>query len=240
MMNRDEGLQYTHGKQQISNLMMSNNTILISEDHPMISIMLSEMIEELLGNQTKIVVTNSLNSTQMLEIKPDLVFVDLNLPDSIGLNTIAAFQRLFPKVHKVICSGSLDDSTQRAAELAGFQVVNKASPYPDLLAALERALIKVGMLKSFRQQTDKTCKNEFHSNIYAPGGDKPLTLKQVEIMKLTSDGYSAKEVAERLGIRPDTVRGHMKEIFVRLGAKNKGQAVEIFVRAERKAKLLDS
>lgn len=41
-------------------------------------------------------------------------------------------------------------------------------------------------------------------------------------------------------ISPDTVRGHIKEIFLRLGAKNKGQAVEIFIRAERKARLLDS
>jgi DNA-binding CsgD family transcriptional regulator len=59
-------------------------------------------------------------------------------------------------------------------------------------------------------------------------------------MRKTAEGLSAKEVAREMDISPDTVRGHIKEIFLRLGAKNKGQAVDIFIRAERKARLLDS
>ncbi|MFP5481893.1 MAG: LuxR C-terminal-related transcriptional regulator [Gammaproteobacteria bacterium] len=52
--------------------------------------------------------------------------------------------------------------------------------------------------------------------------------------------FVSQEVAREMDISPDTVRGHIKEIFLRLGAKNKGQAVDIFIRAERKARLLDS
>lgn len=221
---------------------MLNNSILICEDHPMISIMLSDMISELLGDQAEIVVAGSIQAVRDLNVNPRLVLLDLNLPDSDGLETIAAFQALYPDLPKMICSGTLDDSICRAAELAGFRMINKASPYPDLLAALEAVLIDAEMLRGHSPQVDRTQQqaNEFHSNIYAPGSNKPLTLKQVEIMKLTAEGKSAKEVARDLGISPDTVRGHMKEIFVRLGAKNKGQAVEVFIRAERKARLLDT
>lgn len=222
--------------------MSNHNSILICEDHPMISIMLSDMITELLGDQVDIQVAGSLSAVRELAINPSLILLDLNLPDSDGLDTISAFQTLFPAQPKMICSGTLDESVAKVADMAGFRMINKASPYPQLLAALEGVLIEAELLSGHSPQLEKSAQqgNEFHSNIYAPGSNKPLTIKQVEIMKLTAEGKSAKEVARDLGISPDTVRGHMKEIFIRLGAKNKGQAVDVFIRAERKARLLDT
>ena len=213
-------------------------TILIAEDHPMISIMLADMIDQLLTH-SEIIVVESMEKARAVRAIPHLVIADLDLPDSKGMNTINTFAALFPQCPKLICSGVLDKNLAREAEHAGYFYVNKASTYPELLRALQNLLIQAGVLNDVPIGTEKTA-NEYHSNVYAPGSDKPLTWKQVEIMRKTAAGLSAKEVAREMDISPDTVRGHIKEIFLRLGAKNKGQAVDIFIRAERKARLLDS
>jgi DNA-binding NarL/FixJ family response regulator len=213
-------------------------TILIAEDHPMISIMLADMIDHLV-TRSEIVVVENMEKARAIQAQPDLIIADLDLPDSKGVNTINNFAALFPQCPKLICSGVLDRSLAIEAERAGYFYVNKASTYPELLRALQNLLTKAGVLNEAPKGVEKVT-SEYHSNIYAPGSDKPLTWKQVEIMRKTAEGLSAKEVAREMDISPDTVRGHIKEIFLRLGAKNKGQAVDIFIRAERKARLLDS
>lgn len=213
-------------------------TILIVEDHPMISIMLADMIEQLLVN-SEIIVVDSAEKARAANATPNVLIADLDLPDSKGVNTINTFAVLFPDCPKLICSGVLDKDLAREADRAGYLYVNKASSYPELLRTLQLLLVEAGILSNTLRNPEKAT-NEYHSNIYAPGSDKPLTWKQVEIMRKTAEGLSAKEVAREMDISPDTVRGHIKEIFLRLGAKNKGQAVEIFIRAERKARLLDS
>lgn len=212
-------------------------TILIAEDHPMISIMLSDMVSQFVA-QSEIIVVESIEKAKKVQTPPHLVIADLDLPDSKGVNTLNAFANLFPECPKLICSGARDENLAEEAERAGCHFVNKASSYPELLRAIQHLLVKAGLLQSTPESVERTT-NGFHSNVYAPGSDKPLTLKQVEIMRKTAEGLSAKEVAREMDISPDTVRGHIKEIFLRLGAKNKGQAVEIFVRAERQARLLD-
>lgn len=211
--------------------------ILIVEDHPMISIMLADMVEQLLL-ESEVMVCDSLAKAQVCGRQPDLLIADLDLPDSKGVDSIDAFGQLFPNAAKLICSGVLDAALMQQAQAAGFAFVNKASSYPELLHVLQNCLIEAGVLSPPAPLNERNG-NEYHSNIYAPGSDKPLTWKQVDIMRKTAEGMSAKEVARALDISPDTVRGHIKEIFLRLGAKNKGQAVEIFIRAERKARLLD-
>jgi DNA-binding NarL/FixJ family response regulator len=52
-----------------------------------------------------------------------------------------------------------------------------------------------------------------------------LTPRQVEVLKLVSRGYSNEEIAERLDVRPNTVKFHISEIFRRLGVRNRIEAI---------------
>lgn len=213
--------------------------VLIAEDHPMISIVLSDLLTDLLGDKATIEVTNSCEGARGISETPDLIVLDLNLVDSEGAETITNFQGIFPNSTILVCSGDTDQALLDHIESLSLAYINKTSAYPKLYAAMEAALRSCGLIESPVRKAERVQQSEHHSNVYAPGSDKPLTLKQVDIMRKTAEGLSAKEVARELGISPDTVRGHMKEIFLRLGAKNKGQAVDIFSKAERQARLLD-
>lgn len=211
--------------------------ILIAEDHPMISIMLNDMIRELIP-EANVVVVDSIEQAKSLTEPPQLVITDLDLLDSKGFDTVHALSALFSNCPRLICSGVLDLAMAERLRGMGCHHVNKACSYSELFLALQSFFVSSGALTKPMRTIEKAS-NEYHSNIFAPGSDKPLTWKQVEIMRKTADGLSAKEVARDMDISPDTVRGHIKEIFLRLGARNKGQAVDIFIRAERQARLLE-
>lgn len=85
-----------------------------------------------------------------------------------------------------------------------------------------------------------TPKNQFQSNISTETGTKPLTLRQVEVLELLATGLSAKEAAKSLNISPETVRGHVKDVFVRLGVRNIAQAIEVYTKARRFSSLFDN
>jgi CheY-like chemotaxis protein len=68
----------------------------------------------------------------------DLVFLDLGLPDSYGLDTLEAFRARIPMVPVVVLSGSVDPETEaRARALGASAFLNKADSFP---GSLERAV----------------------------------------------------------------------------------------------------
>ncbi|MFV0644114.1 MAG: response regulator transcription factor [Sphingomonadaceae bacterium] len=58
-----------------------------------------------------------------------------------------------------------------------------------------------------------------------------MTARQVEIMVLVGKGFSNKEIARLLEISPETVKSHLKEIFLRFGLRNRVEAID-FIRQQ--------
>lgn len=57
--------------------------------------------------------------------------------------------------------------------------------------------------------------------------DEPLTEREVSVLSLAAWGNSNKQIASRLGIGEETVKGHMRQIFAKLGASDRTHAVTI-------------
>jgi DNA-binding CsgD family transcriptional regulator len=57
---------------------------------------------------------------------------------------------------------------------------------------------------------------------------KPLSSKQMEIMRLLCEGRTTKEISKEIGGSPNTIETHIKAIFYKLNAKNRSHAVFIF------------
>jgi len=62
------------------------------------------------------------------------------------------------------------------------------------------------------------------------GQRSPLTLREVQILETVADGKSNKEIAAALAIAEDTVKTHLRNLFEKLGAADRAQAVAIALR----------
>lgn len=122
--------------------------ILLVEDEPANAFLFREFLARAPGLVgAEIFDANRLSTAlEMLEADHyDLVFLDLGLPDSYGLDTLEAFRARIPKVPVVVLSGSVDPATEeRARALGASAFLNKADSFPGSLArAVADALLVI-------------------------------------------------------------------------------------------------
>lgn len=217
---------------------MSLNKVLLIEDHPVVAMMLADMLEEHVPEVTVLKAPSLHACTNHVHEQPRLVIFDLTLPDGDGLVSIRQIRNLFPYSQLLAFTAATQTELMNELRLQHIPVINKSADYHELLNAVMTALKAVGVGASSSGNLNKN-KNEYQSNIIAPGSRKPLTWRQVEIMKRIAVGMTAKEAARDLNLSPETVRAHMREVLVRLGAQNRAHAVSIFTKAERQSRLLE-
>ena len=147
----------------------------------------------------------------------DLVLVDYNLRDESGLTAAIRLRRDFPDIACGLMSGSEDpglNERARAADLAAF--IPKSLEVGALLEAIK--VLAQG--------------ETYFSAAIAAKRVLDLTARQLEIVELAGRGASNKEIAQVLGIAPHTVKNHFAQIFEKLGAGNRAQAVSIARRTD--------
>lgn len=66
--------------------------------------------------------------------------------------------------------------------------------------------------------------------------NRPLTCREIEIMEKLSQGLLLKEIASELGLCTNTVKNHLKNIYPKLGAKNRSEAIIVFLNFQDKIK----
>ncbi|HEX4842086.1 MAG TPA: response regulator transcription factor [Limnobacter sp.] len=213
--------------------MKKPNKILVLEDHPLISMVIEDVCKDMAPHAEFVVVTGLAQAREHLFNRPDLIIFDLTLSDSKGVDTIEWLASMYPNIAALIYTGFVSPEIEARAQQAGYPILDKASSQAVLAQEIESILVKSGILE--RAASDAPT-NEHQSNIAAYPGAKPLTWRQVEIMRMTAEGMSAKMVAQKIGLSPETVRGHIREIFKRLEVSNKAQAVNVFLKAERSVK----
>jgi DNA-binding NarL/FixJ family response regulator len=71
------------------------------------------------------------------------------------------------------------------------------------------------------------CHRKWLDTLLPRGSGKQLTLRQIEILRQLCQGHSNKIIAYRLGMTENTVKTHLKEIFRRIGARNRAEAVRL-------------
>ncbi|MCE2744400.1 MAG: response regulator transcription factor [Burkholderiales bacterium] len=219
---------------------MNPNAVLLVEDHPLVSMMLADMLTEHAPDMGVIKVPTIQACEQHVHENPRLVIFDLNLPDCMGVDSAKRVRDLFPFAQLLAFTGTAHDNILQELSDMDIPCVRKSADYHELLDAVTKGLMATGISCQEGMNADKIkSKNEFQSNIIAPGSKKPLTWRQVEIMRRIAVGMTAKEAARDMNLSPETVRAHMREVLVRLGAQNRAHAVSIFTKAERQSRLLE-
>jgi two-component system NarL family response regulator len=152
--------------------------------------------------------------------RPDVVILDLELPDGNGLEAIAQLKALLPKVRIVVFSAYAGEDRVRSALGDGADsYVLKGTPSDELIRA-------VRAVAAGETYLGPQIAAQVVGALHAPRRLR-ITEREREILRHLAAGLSNKQIAALLGVSERTVKFHVSEILGRLEADNRAQAVAI-------------
>lgn len=195
--------------------------LLSVDDHPLVREGIAAMINDQLDMQMVATAASGKEAIQRFrEHQPDVVLMDVRLPDMSGIDAMITIRSDFPDARVIIVTSSEGDAEmQRALEGGARGYVLKSMPPKDLLEAIRR----VHMGK-------KAIPPEIADRLANHYGDEALTGREIEILQQVAEGNRNKDIAEKLFISEGTVKIHLKHIMGKLGASDRTQAITIAVR----------
>ena len=163
------------------------------------------------------------------QLRPDLVLMDIHMPQMTGLDALRQIRAELPDARVVMLTVSDEDSDLLAAIQAGAQgYLLKSLNAPEFLGLLE------GLKRGEAAITSKTAARlmEGMAHPSRPAAKPPalLTEREIELLQYMADGLSNKAIAERMSISENTVKYHVKNILQKLGVQNRTEAVTHAIR----------
>jgi len=206
--------------------------IYLVDDHSVIRYGLRLLLEgddkvEIIGEAGSAI--EALNA--MSKLRPDVVLMDISLPDLSGIEATREIKKLWPEIavvaltihedeeyfFKMLDAGASGYVPKRAAPeelLKAIKVANSGDVY--LYPSLAKLLVKDYLL----DQESKEKENSIDD----------LTPRQREVLTLLGEGGSNLEIAERLNISPNTVARHRENIMQKLNLHSRTELVKYAIR----------
>jgi DNA-binding NarL/FixJ family response regulator len=192
-------------------------TVYILDDHRLFSSGLELMLHSIDGeleSRTFESPDEALAAMRMAGRGPDLFIVDFYIPGANAPDLIRQMAVDYPECRIMVVSASINPADKRQALDAGAATfVNKASDPQDLMSAIS-SLLDGG---DFTPPVDA---------VQALSARFNLTPRQLEILVLVSKGCTNKEIARLLDLSPETVKSHLRDIFLRFGVSNRMEAID--------------
>jgi DNA-binding NarL/FixJ family response regulator len=194
--------------------------ILHADDHPLFREGIRFFLK-LLDSDVTALEAGSLQATMdklALEWPIDLLLLDLEMPGMNLAEGFAAIRRRYPQLPIAIVSGVTDANLIRTLLDSGARgFIPKLAGSEQLLDALRRILAGEIYVPDALLGRQAAAAKE--------AGDA-LTARQLDILPLLAEGMPNKQIADALGVTEGTVKQHLKELFKRLSARNRTQAVQ--------------
>jgi DNA-binding NarL/FixJ family response regulator len=204
-------------------------SVAIVEDNAEICEGLEQVIRGAPGFQFACSCRNSATALRKIPAaKPDVVIMDIGLPDGSGIECTAQLKRLVPDV-QILMFTVYEDSEQifraLAAGASGY-LLKRVSP-AELLHALREVAgggvpltgeVARKVIASFRPEPPPAAKTA------------KLTQREETVLEQLASGRSAKEIAAQLDISPDTVNAHLKHIYQKLHVRSRIEAVIAYLK----------
>ncbi len=199
--------------------------ILLADDHPVIrtaiEVLLRDTGYELVG--TARTGEEALHETARL--KPDIVLLDLQMPEGTGMDVLRNLRTDGPLPRIVILTAGIDDASlmeARALSVQGMVLKNSDPAY--LLECLDR--VRAG---GTWIDPELGARSEELSETYGAPGRPALAPRERQLIRFVRRGLRNREIAQELGVTEGTVKVYLHSIFEKLGVKNR---TELAIRAD--------
>ncbi|MBP6659252.1 MAG: response regulator transcription factor [Chitinophagales bacterium] len=191
---------------------MKSVKLFIVDDHYMII----EGIVSLMKNETAINIIGHAQNAQscmtfLQRMLPDVIFLDINLPDKSGIDICKEIKTLYPTI-KVIALSTFNQNSYILKMLD-----NGASGYLLKNATKEEMLEAIQTVIQHKQYLAKEAAESIKEN----GTNKPiLTRREKEILQLLAQGLTSNDIGKQLFISPTTVDTHRKHLLEKFKVNN--------------------
>ena len=191
--------------------------ILIAEDHAVVRDGLAAVLKFEADMTVVGLAKNGREAvTQFRGLKPDVVLMDLAMPELDGAGAILAIHGEFPNARiLVLTTYDNDESVFRALENGAKGYLLKDCSTADLLGAIRK--INAGGTHVSERAAARLAERAM------AGG--PLSVREIEVLKWIAEGKSNKEIAALLFISEGTVKTHVLSIHEKLGVSDRTEAV---------------
>src|SRR6202046_32077 len=195
--------------------------VLIVDDHPVVRFGLRTMLE----TEENIQVTGMAGSAKeaLLEVqrqKPDVVLMDLRMPEMEGSEAIAELRRIQPDIRILVLTNyEADEDIFRALQAGAMGYLIKSTPQEEIVRAVEMV-----------HENKRCVPPNIAQRLLETIGREELSQRELEVLKLVASGLTNKEIAQRLFISDKTARNHVASCLVKLGATDRTEAATTAVR----------
>jgi DNA-binding NarL/FixJ family response regulator len=201
---------------------------------------LRDGVRAILARQDEFVVVaeagNGLDAIRICkELRPDLVLMEIALPGISGVEVTAELLRHAPTTKAVILSAYEDEQSVVGAIRAGARAyVLKKNSASDLLDAL-RTVARGGSYLS-PQVSDQLLRRMQRGDTAGATAAAPLDAlspRELQVMRLVTEGHTSKEIAGLLNLGLQTVRSYRKTLMRKLGVTNAASLTQLALSAGR-------
>jgi DNA-binding NarL/FixJ family response regulator len=192
--------------------------ILSVDDHPLIR----QGVAGLLATQTDMnLIAEAANGRDAIQQfhrhRPDITLMDLQMPEMNGLDAIIAIRGEFPEARIIVLTTYAGDVQALRALKAGARAyLLKDSLHKELLATIRA--VHAGK---------KSMSAEVSFQLAEHATDDALTKTEIRVLRLIAEGNANKAIAAQLSTSEDTVKGQVRNILSKLGAKDRTHAAMI-------------
>ena len=195
--------------------------ILIADDHPVVR----EGLVALIDRQPDMVVVAEASSgreavAQFLLLHPDVLLVDLRMPEMDGAEAIAAIRETAPGARAIVLTTYGSEEDVHRGLLAGAKAyILKDAPRQELIDCIHGVHAGRTLIPP-----------EIAAKIAERVGTSALTAREIEVLRLVAEGIPNKGIATALSISESTVKTHISSLLSKLDAADRTQAVTIALR----------
>ncbi len=201
----------------------------IVEDDAVIRRSLSRIVDEARGLRCLAACATGEEALKQLpDLQPDVVLMDINLPQMSGIECVRRLRELLPKTQVLMLTVYEDsDLIFRALRAGASGYLLKRSEPEQLLGAIHDVLHGGSPMTS---QIARKVVQAFRASSEAENLTMKLTEREAEILDCLAKGYANKEIADRLNVSVPTVRSHLRNIYEKLHVHSRTEAVAKYLK----------
>lgn len=194
--------------------------VLVVDDHPVVT----QGVTLLLRSQPDVVLVGSARTGRealeaAAELAPDVVLLDLRLPDMLATEVIRKLRSVRPEARVLLFTAYAGHAALAAALDEGVAgCLLKDVSTTDLASAIQQAHRGLSVMD---QRLDESSHGRMREALFRAG----LTRREYEVLRLVAAGHTNPEIADELGLTRNTVKTYLQSTMTKLGARNRVEAI---------------